>query len=172
MQAFLLYSQVIEACWVVLGFLPHFIRNLIFRLMFQKFGPGSYIDYCCYVRYPWRMSVGANVGINRGCEFYPTMESQDGTITIGDNVALGPGVKFLSGGHDYSRENLPVVASPIKVGDRVWIGGLSIILPGVTIGEGAIVGAGSVVTKDVAPHTVVAGNPARYIKDRIAREDT
>jgi acetyltransferase-like isoleucine patch superfamily enzyme len=72
-------------------------------------------------------------------------------------------IKIFTNGHP--KENINILASPIIIGDRVWIGFNSIILKGVTIGEGAIVGAGSVVTKDVPPWTIVGGNPAKIIRE-------
>jgi maltose O-acetyltransferase len=99
-------------------------------------------------------------------------------ITLGDQVAVGPNVQFITDTHPVKPEErfaapeegdmLPFkvinYALPIVVHDYVWIGAGAIIMPGVTIGEGAMVGAGSVVTRNVAPRTIVAGNPARLIR--------
>jgi maltose O-acetyltransferase len=75
-------------------------------------------------------------------------------------------VKFFAAGHDSQYLDLPDNSKSIEVQDHVWIGGNSTILQGVTIGEGAIVAAGSVVTKDVEPYTIVGGVPAKFIKPR------
>ena len=99
-------------------------------------------------------------------------------VTLGDYVAVGPNVQFITDTHPVKPEEryappeegdfLPFsvtnYALPITVEDYVWIGAGAIIMPGVTIGNGAVVGAGSVVTKDVEPRTIVAGNPARFIR--------
>lgn len=87
-------------------------------------------------------------------------------IAIGNHVAVAPEVCFLAAGHDHKQLNLPDTAASIVVGDYAWIGARSIILQSVTIGEGAVVAAGSVVTKDVPAYTVVGGCPARVIKER------
>jgi acetyltransferase-like isoleucine patch superfamily enzyme len=86
-------------------------------------------------------------------------------IAIGRDVAIGPEVMIRdSDSHLISGSGRPATA-PIRIGDRVWIGARAVILKGVTIGDGAIVAAGSIVTKDVAPGTLVAGVPAKYIRD-------
>jgi acetyltransferase-like isoleucine patch superfamily enzyme len=86
-------------------------------------------------------------------------------ITIGEGAHIGPDVIVIdSDSHSIAPSNGPVTA-PIEIGDHVWIGARSIILKGVTIGAGAVVAAGSVVTKDVAPGSLVAGSPARHVRD-------
>ena len=90
-----------------------------------------------------------------------------GKLTLGDRVSIGPGVIFiLNSGANASRirTKIPEKEPFIKVGADAWIGAGAIILPGITIGEGAVVGAGAVVTKNVEPYTVVAGNPAHVIR--------
>ncbi|NHC47104.1 sugar O-acetyltransferase [Motilibacter sp. K478] len=90
-----------------------------------------------------------------------------GEITIGSDVLIGPGARLYTPNHpldpELRRQGYERVL-PIRIEDNVWLGGSVVVLPGVTIGESAVVGAGSVVTKDVAPGAVVAGNPARPIR--------
>ena len=143
-----------------------FIRNIIFKLIFKKFGKKNFIDYKTYFRYPSKISIGNNVWINRGGEFFPSYFVKDCEIIIGNNVAIGPGVIFFSAGHDYKDLKLPVIGKTIVINDYVWIGGKSIILPGVELGEGSIIGAGSVVTKNIPPYTIAVGNPAKVVKKR------
>jgi maltose O-acetyltransferase len=85
-------------------------------------------------------------------------------ICIGKNCLIGPDVGIYTAGHQLRSEDrtLTCTANPISIGDDVWIGGHSTILPGVSIGDGAVVAAGSVVTKDVKSRTMVAGNPAKF----------
>ena len=87
-------------------------------------------------------------------------------ISIGNNCCIGDDVYLLTGAHDVSSVHFDLVTKPITIMDNVWIATGAIVLPGVTIGEGAVVAAGAVVTKDVEPWTVVAGNPAKFIKKR------
>lgn len=81
-------------------------------------------------------------------------------------MAIGPEVTFFAAGHETRDIKLANTGAPIIVDNYVWIGGRSVILQGVSIGEGAIVAAGSIVTKNVDPFTIVGGNPARFIKKR------
>ena len=105
--------------------------------------------------------LGKNVFINSGCRF-----QDQGGIYIGDNVLIGHNVVLATLNHNENpkkRGNL--IPAPIKIGNDVWIGSNVTVTPGVTIGGNAIVGAGAVVTKDVAKNTIVAGVPAKYIRD-------
>jgi acetyltransferase-like isoleucine patch superfamily enzyme len=130
-------------------------------------GNAPLIDYGTYFRYPSKIKIGNNVAINHGCELYAAYSAKDGTITIGNNVVLGPHVKIFAAGHDYRTTDLVDTAGPIVINDFVWVGGNTTILPGVLVGEGAVIGAGSVVTRDIPPYTIAVGNPCRVIKSRI-----
>lgn len=151
---------------IALELLPHPLRYWIFKALFASLGSDAMIDYQTYFRYPWKISIGNGVWINRGCEFYGSMLAGNAHITIGDHCALGPRVRVLSATHDYHRLDLPDRAASVTIGHHVWIGAGTTILPGVSIGDGAVVAAGSVVTRDVAPFSIVAGNPARFLKFR------
>lgn len=107
------------------------------------------------------ISIGSNVFINQGCHFMDM-----GGITIGNDVLIGPKVNLVSAGHPLSpseRRN-GIVAKPIDIGNNVWIGAAATILPGVTIGDNAVIAAGAVVSRNIAPDTVAAGVPARVMK--------
>lgn len=160
------YSFLENLLRLLLEVLPHPLRFLIFKALLARLGTKSMIDYQTYFRYPWKISIGQGVWINRGCEFYGSMLAGNAQITIGDHCALGPRVRVLSATHNYRQLDLPDEAASVCIGHHVWIGAGATILPGVTVGDGAIVAAGSVVTKDVAPFSIVAGNPARFLKVR------
>ena len=157
---------------LVLELFPQPLRYWVFKALLARLGSGSVIDYQTYFRYPWKISVGKGVWINRGCEFYGSMLAGNARITIGDHCALAPRVRVLSATHDYHRLDLPDLAASVTIGHHVWIGAGATILPGVNIGDGAVVAAGSVVTRDVASFTIVAGNPARFIKNRELADDS
>lgn len=160
------YSFAENLLRLLMEVLPHPLRYLILKALLARLGTKSMIDYQTYFRYPWKISIGNGVSINRGCEFYGSMLAGNAQITIGDHCAFGPRVRVLSATHNYRRLALPDEAASVVIGHHVWIGAGATILPGVTVGDGAVVAAGSVVTKDVAPFSIVAGNPARFLKQR------
>lgn len=166
MILFGIYSWISNLGWVLLDISPPFIRKLVFSLMLSKYGHNSMIDYHTYIRYMSKVQVGTGTTINRGCRILASHFHKDVKIVIGSHVAIAPEVCILAAGHDHRKKDLPDVAESITICDYVWIGARSIILQGVTIGEGAIVAAGSVVSKDVPPYTVVAGIPSKVIKHR------
>jgi maltose O-acetyltransferase len=110
----------------------------------------------------FNIKLGKNVLINYGCVLLDT-----GEIRIGDNVLIGPGVKIVTAKHSLNadeRRDWSVSCSPVRMEEDVWVGAGAVILPGVTIGARSVIGAGSVVTKDVPPDVVVGGNPAKVIR--------
>ena len=106
--------------------------------------------------------LGKNVFINSNCYF------MDGAkITVGDNVFIGPSCGFYTANHplDYQTRNQGIEqALPILIGNNVWLGGNVIVLPGVEIGDGCVIGAGSVVTKDIEANSIATGVPCKVIK--------
>ena len=109
------------------------------------------------------ITCGDNFYVNAHCHIL-------GEISFGDNVLIAPKVIIWGRDHGFKKDQLinkqAYNRKPIKIGNDVWIGACAIVLKGVTIGDGAIIAAGSVVTKDVEPYTIVAGNPAKVIRNR------
>jgi acetyltransferase-like isoleucine patch superfamily enzyme len=107
------------------------------------------------------ISVGRNVFINQNCTFYDL-----GGLDIADDVMIGPNVSLITSGHpiEPSRRRDFVIAKPIVIERNVWIAAGATVIGGVTIGENSVVAAGSVVTRDVPPNSLVGGNPARLIR--------
>jgi acetyltransferase-like isoleucine patch superfamily enzyme len=107
------------------------------------------------------IKVGCNVFINQNCTF-----DDLGGLEIGDDVMIGPNVSIITSGHPIrpSERRAGVVAKPIVIERNVWIAAGATVIGGVTIGENSVVAAGSVVTKNVPPNTLVGGNPARVIR--------
>lgn len=113
---------------------------------------------------PTQLIVGDNTWIGFNCTLF-------GKIEIGSNVMLGPNVSIPGATHNHLRIDIPMsyqglTVKGTRIGNDVWVGANTVILDGITIGEGAIVGAGAVVTKDVAPYSIVVGNPARTLRMR------
>ena len=128
-------------------------------------------------------SCGNNVNIEKGAQFSSEVTLGDNSgigvnaqiapyVTIGSDVMMGPECLIYTSNHGMERMGLPMwrqkssKTEPVVIGNDVWIGARVIILPGVHIGDGSVIGAGSVVTKDVEPYSIVAGNPAHVIKRR------
>ena len=125
-------------------------------------------EHCIF--YIGEIDVGSHTFIGRDCFFHAGIfhsDTEPGRVQIGQNCDIAPKVTFLCGTHmmgERSRRAGAAITKDITVGDGVWIGSNTTILPGVCIGSGSVVGAGSIVTKDVPPNVVVAGNPARIIR--------
>lgn len=132
------------------------------ELLTALFGPAAQTlnleppFFCDYGR---NIELGKNVYINFNCTILDCAK-----VTIGENTLIGPNVQIYTATHPLNpraRLEGKEFARPVKIGSNVWIGGGAIILPGITIGDNAVIGAGSVVTRDVPPLTVAVGNPAR-----------
>lgn len=121
-----------------------------------------------YCDYGTRIKAGKNLFINYNCTIIDT-----GEVTIGDNCLFAPNVSLYTAGHPLhpvSRNSLYEFGKPIVIGDNVWLGGGTIVLPGVTIGSNCVIGAGSVVTHDIPDWSLAAGNPCRVLR-RITEAD-
>jgi maltose O-acetyltransferase len=112
--------------------------------------------------YGYNIRLGSRCFINYNCVFLDCAP-----IEIGDDLQMGPAVQLYAATHPLDRAARAAgweFAKPIRIGSNVWIGGGAIVLPGVTIGDGCVVGAGSVVTRDLPPGTLAFGNPARNVR--------
>jgi len=137
-------------------------RALLERLLGGA-GEGSIIEPPFYCTYGKNTMIGDHVYLNFLCVILDNNE-----VHIGHHVMIGPAVQIYTAAHPVEAETRIQgweVAKPIAIGDNVWIGGGAIILPGVTVGRNSVVGAGAVVTRSVPADTVVAGNPARMIRE-------
>lgn len=138
-------------------------RREVLRRIFGSVGEN------CTINPPFRCDFGSNIriGDNFTGNFNLTI-LDEAEVVIGDNVFIGPNTSLCTVIHSFKpdeRNRGIMRARPVTVGSDVWIASNVVVLPGVTIGDGAVAGAGSVVTKDVAPYTLVAGNPARFIRN-------
>lgn len=130
----------------------------LMRQIFQDMGEGSAVFAPLTAIRPHMVHIGKNVVVMNGC-----LMMAAGGIFIGDNAMLAANVQLLSNNHDLVNRQI-ITCKPVRIETRAWIGAGATILAGVTVGENAVVGAASVVTRDVEPNTIVAGNPARLIR--------
>ncbi|MGE8205081.1 maltose O-acetyltransferase [Heyndrickxia sp. NPDC080065] len=138
-------------------------RTAILKDLFGTIGNSIYIEPSFKCDYGYNIHVGNNFYANFDCVFLDVCP-----VHIGDNCMLAPGVHIYTATHplDPTERNSGLeYGKPVTIGNNVWIGGRSVINPGVTIGNNVVVASGSVVTKDVPDNVVVGGNPARLIKE-------
>lgn len=128
-----------------------------------KMGSGSWIEPPFYCDYGYNIAVGKDFYMNFDCVILDVAP-----VIIGDNVMCGPKVQLLTATHslDARERNFSgtELGRPITIGHRVWLGAGAIVCPGISIGDGAVIGTGSVVTRDIPPGVFAAGNPCRVIK--------
>jgi len=149
----------------ILGKLPsRTIRKTFLQAYLASLGDATSIQMNCRFLNGRKVYFGDRNVINFGCLF----DGRHYKIQTGNDVSIGPEATILTLGHDPQSPEFADKGGDVIIGNHVWIAYRAIILPGITIGEGAVVGAGSVVTTDIPPYTIVAGNPARVIKDRNA----
>jgi maltose O-acetyltransferase len=137
-------------------------RLALLRDLFGGLGEGTVIEPPFACDYGYNIHAGRNLFMNYGCVVLDCAP-----VRIGDDVQIGPAVQIYTAAHPLDpalRKAGFETARPVHIGDDAWIGGGAILLPGIAIGKGAVVGAGSVVTRDVPTGTVVAGNPARVLR--------
>ena len=139
---------------------PAEIRNLLSQITGSAIDESVAVFTPLYINYGKNTKIGKNVFINFDCVFLDL-----GGITIEDNVLIAPKVSLLSEGHPVSPQNRQsLVPGRIHIKKNAWIGAGATILPGVTIGENAIVAAGAIVSKDIPANTIAGGIPAKIIK--------
>jgi maltose O-acetyltransferase len=140
-------------------------RRVIAAPLFASAGKDINIEHGAYFGDGSQVSIGDRSGIGINCRIH-------GPVVIGRDVMMGPDVVILARNHEHSDPTRPMIDqgysanATVTIGNDVWIGTRAIILPGVTVHDGAIVGAGAVVTKDVPAGAVVVGNPAKVIRQR------
>jgi maltose O-acetyltransferase len=138
------------------------LRRQLLEQLLGGIGEGTEIRPPLYVDYGAHLRIGARSFANFGL-----VALDVASITIGDDVQIGPNVQLLTPTHPVEpepRRQKWEAAQPIVIGDNVWLGGGVIVLPGVTIGANTVVGAGSVVTRDLPADVVAVGNPARVVR--------
>lgn len=161
----LLRGGAVRYCMYEIGSIPsHHVRKCFYRIMGMQMGPDVVLHLKTKVRFPYNIRIGAGTIIGDDTE----LDGRSGLV-IGKNVNISSGVSIWTLQHDHSDPNFDNYKNrrlDVIVEDRVWLGSDVIVLPGVTIGEGAVCCAGCVVTKDVEPYSIVAGIPAKKVGER------
>lgn len=161
---------VVQLWWLIQSILvcpsPQFMygwRRFWWRLFGAKVGVGVLIRPRVRVTYPWNVAIGENAWIGDDVELY----SLD-YITIGAHSVVSQKCYLCTGTHDYTKPDFPLLTAPIHIEDEVWVAMGSVVMPGIRVQRGAIVGACSLVLKNVGSCSIVAGSPARKIGERPA----
>lgn len=159
----LLQLKFILVAWlnITSTILPNPLRRWYLRCFGIVMGKGSCIHRGCKFFHVGKFRLGKNSVVNFGCY----LDNRRG-ITIGDNVGIAHNTKIYSLGHDLNSPGFETKGAPVKIEDNVFVFANAIIMPGVTVHEGAVILSGSVVTKDVPSWSVVGGNPAKEIRKR------
>ena len=139
----------------------HAWRVALLRLFGAKIGDTARIYSTVRFWAPWDVVLGDRVGIAPDVEFYSMAP-----IKVGSDTTISQGTYLCAGTHDYTDPNFQLYADPIAIGEGVWVCAQAFVGPGVTVGDRAVVGARSVVTRDLPPDMVCAGNPCRPLKPR------
>lgn len=139
-------------------------RAFLLRQFGAKVGRHVHIYNSATIYFPWNLEVGDHSAIGEHAYIYNL-----GPIIIGNKTTISQRAHLCAGTHDFADSALPLLKPPIVIADQAWICADAFVGPGITVGEGAIVGARAVVTKDVEPWAIVAGNPAVFVKRRVMK---
>ncbi len=140
-------------------------RRWWLRLFGAKVGQQVHIYPSAQIYFPWNLEIGDWASIGEWALIYNL-----GKVTVGEKATLSQRVHVCAGTHDYTDPAMPLLKPPVTIGKGAWICADAFVGPAVSVGDGAVVGACSVVVKDVPAWTVVAGNPAKFIKSRVMKD--
>ena len=139
--------------------------NVLKRMILIQFGcrisDGLVIKPRVKIKYPWYLSIGAHCWIGEGVWIDNLCE-----VTLGDQVVLSQGAYLLTGNHDYKKRSFDLILDPIEIKSGAWIAAKSIVCPGVTVEEYAVLTVGSVATQSLDAHSIYSGNPATFKRKR------
>ena len=138
-------------------------RRFLLRSFGAQLAPTCGVQRRVKIVHPWLLKIGSHSIVANGTTLYNL-----GPIEIGEHTAISQDCYLCAGSHDHAQPTLPLQRLPIRIGSGVWIAAQVFVCPDVTIGNNTVVGARSVVTKDLPENVVAAGNPARVIKPRIS----
>jgi putative colanic acid biosynthesis acetyltransferase WcaF len=153
------------ACFFFFRFTPkplHKWRAFLLYCFGAKVGPGVHVYPGVKIWAPWNLELCEGCALANGSTVY-----SQGKITIGSYAVISQGVTLCAGTHDYTLPGFPLVTKPITIGHHAWVAAEAFVHPGITIGDGCVIGARSVVTKDMPAWMVCAGHPCKPIKERV-----
>lgn len=167
--SFSLKNRVLRVIWqftslLVFRYSPkplHGWRAFVLRCFGAKVGKGVHVYPKVSIWAPWNLELGDACGIGNGVTLYA-----QGKITIGKRAVISQGAHLVAGTHDYTQLGFPLYTKPITIGDYVWVAADVFIHPGIRINEGSVIGARSVVTKDMPEWMICSGHPCKPIKER------
>lgn len=137
------------------------LQIAVLKLFGAKIGRGVRLKPGVRIKFPWRLAIGDNTWIGEDVWI-----DNLAPVTIGSDCCISQGAYLCTGSHDWSRDSFDLRTNPITLGNQVWIGAKSVVAPGVTFGDGAVLALGSVATSDLTPWSVYQGNPASKRSDR------
>ncbi len=137
-------------------------RRAVLRAFGATVGQHAHVHNSTRIAMPWNLTLGDWAAVGEDVLVYNL-----GRVTIGERATVSHRAHLCAGTHDYRDPSLPLLKPPVTVGAQAWVCAEAFVGPGVTVGEGAVVGAAAVAMRDVEPWTVVSGNPARHVKDRV-----
>ena len=145
----------------------HGWRRFLLRLFGARLGQGCVVHPSVKIWAPWNLVMGDHSCLGPYVDCYNVAR-----IELGEYAAVSQYAYLCGATHDYTKLTMPLIPKPIRIGARAWVAAAAFVCPGVTVEEGAVVGARACVVRDVPAWTVVAGNPARVIKRRTVEEDS
>ena len=160
-------SYASEILNLIVNILPSVFKKLFLKIILKKFSLNCFIDQDIFIRNPINLSISNNCSVNRGCQFYTAFQNyKNGSIELEENVTLSPNVKIYAIAQDPHSKNFDTIAKPVLIKKNAWICADVTILPGVIVGENAVIASKSVVNSLVNENEIWGGNPAKFIKKR------
>src|SRR5476651_2440456 len=165
--SFSLRNRIARFIWKIAGLLLfrfspqalHGWRSFLLRCFGAKVEKGVHVYPGVKIWAPWNLELGEQCGIASGVILY-----SQGKITIGRRSVISQGVNLCAGTHDYTKPGFPLITMPIHIGDEVWIAAEAFVHPGVTIADGCVIGARSVVVNDMPEWMICTGHPCKPVK--------
>ena len=157
----------VEILNLLINILPTIFKKIFLKIILKKFSLSCFVDQNIFIRNPINLSISKNCSINRGCNFFTAFRnSYSGSIELEENVTLSPNVKIYAIAQDPHSKNFDTITKPVLIKKNAWICADVTILPGVIVGENAVVASKSVVNSLVNENEIWGGNPAKFIKKR------